>query len=265
MTTVTRWATEAREEAVARQGRPRPAITRDRWHRYTHEGVTYPGLTSVLGVMDKGGLLRWACRLTAEAAIEQLALLPSLVEANGERGVVDLLLNRADKRRDDAGARGSAIHDIAERVVRGAPMPAGLDGEQADVAARVADWWAARGWRLRLAEAFVVSPSRGYGGTLDLLAYDAEGRTVLADWKTGSGVYGEARLQLLGYGTADLVAPQGGPTAYPMPRIDRYVVLHVTASGVEEVGVVMDDLDREGLEGALRLHRWHRERKGRVA
>ena len=35
-------------------------------------------------------------------------------------------------------------------------------------------------------------------------------------------------LQLLAYGEAALIAPQGSHVAYPMLAIDRYAVLHVT-------------------------------------
>lgn len=245
--------------------KPKPAITRDRYHRYTYEGVTYPGLTSVIGVLDKGaGLMRWACRLTAEAAVAQADQLPGLVKANGEKGVVDLLLNQADMRRDAAASRGSSIHGLAERLLKGEPLPEMTDEERV-LLDHIGEWWTGAGWRLRLAEAFVVSPSRGYGGTLDLLAYDAEGRTVLADYKTGSGVYGEVRLQLLGYGEADLIAPQGSPVAYPMVHVDRYVVLHVTPGGVTPYDIEMDDLDRAALDACLPLARWHKERKGKVA
>ena len=245
--------------------KPKAAITRDRYHRYTYEGVTYPGLTSVIGVIDKSaGLMRWACRLTAEAAVEQADQLPALVKANGERGVVDLLLNRSDMRRDAAASRGSSIHGHAERLLKGEPATEMTD-EERGLLEHIATWWAASGWRLRLAEALVVSPSKGYGGTLDLLAYDEQGRTVLADYKTGSGVYGESRLQLLGYGEAELIAPQGSPVAYPMPRVDRYVILHVTANGVNPVELDIDDLDREALAACLPLARWHKARKGKVA
>ena len=65
-----------------------------------------------------------------------------------------------------------------------------------------AAWWKASGWRLRLSEAMLVNPMMGYGGTLDLLAYDRDGRTVLADIKTGKGVYQEA-------------VPSSRPTAWP--------------------------------------------------
>ena len=38
-------------------------------------------------------------------------------------------------------------------------------------------------------------------------------------------------LQLLAYGEAALIAPQGSHVAYPMLAIDRYAVLHVTTVG----------------------------------
>ena len=93
------------------------------------------------------------------------------------------------------------------------------------------------------------SPTLGYGGTLDLLAYDEAGRTVLADVKSGANVYPEVVLQLLAYGEAALIAPQGSPLAYPMPTIERYVVLHVTDAGVRVIDVEVDDDDRAALAG----------------
>ena len=38
-----------------------PAIQRTQDHRYIYQGVTYPGVTKVLGVLDKSGpLMVWA-------------------------------------------------------------------------------------------------------------------------------------------------------------------------------------------------------------
>lgn len=259
------WATPARAEAVAHQAKkPKPAITRNRWHQYTYQGVTYPGLTTVLRVINKDALIRWASRLTAEAAVSQAADLPGLVERNGVKGVVDMLLNQSDKRRDEAGSRGTEVHELAEKMLKGEPLPP-LSEEKRAMLQGIAEWWARSGWRMRMTEALVVNPSMGYGGTLDLLAYDADGLTVLADYKTSSGgIYGETRLQLLGYGEATYIAPQGSPVVYNMPRIDRYVGLHVTTDGVTEVPMDIDDLDRQALHAVLPLHRWHQERKGKV-
>jgi hypothetical protein len=247
---------------VAGAARPKPAITRDRWHRYTHEGQTYPGVTSVLRVLDKSdALMAWASRNTAEAALAQLDHLASLRDTVGPEGVIKALTARSAWKRDEAAAAGSDIHGLAERIARGEPLLEVPPVIRARVEAYAA-WWATSGWRVRLAEAFVVEPTLGYGGTLDLLAYDEAGRTVVADVKSGANVYPETRLQLLAYGEAALIAPQGSPTAYPMPNVDRYVVLHVTDAGVRVIDVEVDDEDRAAFRACLPLARWHAARKG---
>jgi len=49
--------------APARMTKQKPAITRDRWHHYTYAGQTYPGVTSILRVLDKSdALMAWASR-----------------------------------------------------------------------------------------------------------------------------------------------------------------------------------------------------------
>ena len=72
---------------AARAPKPKPAITRDRYHRYTYEGQTYPGVTSVLRVLDKSdALMAWASRNTAEAALAQLDHLAGLRDTVGSGG-----------------------------------------------------------------------------------------------------------------------------------------------------------------------------------
>lgn len=267
--TDTQWATKARAVAVAAQRQPRPkaAITRDRWHRYTYQGVTYPGVTSIVGVIDKSKpLMVWASRLTAEAALEQLDTLPDMVRKNGRAGVVRLLTDQSAWRRDEAASIGTAIHEFAERVANGDDL--GEVPESIRVRVRhYVDWFAASGWKRRITEALVVNPTLGYGGTLDLLAFDEQGRTVLADVKSGKNIYPETTLQLLAYGEAKLIAPQGSPTAYPMPSVDRYVVLHVTESGVECIELEPTEDDRTALRACIPLAAWKaaKEKKWRAA
>jgi hypothetical protein len=247
--------------------RPKPAITRDRWHRYTYQGVTYPGVTSIVGVIDKSKpLMVWSSRLTAEAALDQLETLPDLVRKNGRQGVVRLLTDQSSWRRDEAASIGTAIHEFAERVANGDELGEVPESIRARVHHYV-DWFAASGWRRRITEALVINTTLGYGGTLDLLAFDEQGRTVLADVKTGRNIYPEVTLQLLAYGEAELIAPQGSPTAYEMPKVDRYAVLHVTESGVEVVEVEPTDEDREALRSCIPLSRWKaaKEKRWRAA
>ncbi len=239
-----------------------PAIQRTQDHRYGYNGQWYPGVTDILKVIDKSGaLMTWAARQTAEAALT--LDLPALRLSVGDLGAVAAMTARANWTRDEAASLGSAVHNLADQLVKGVPLS--VESPLAhEYAKQYADWWAASGWRLRLSEAVVVHPDVGYGGTFDLLAYDRDGRTVLADIKTGKAVYKEAILQLTAYGMAPLVSPMGSDKVYPLPIPDRYAVIHVTKDGVREVCIDVGQAERMAFLDCVDLHRWLASVKGKT-
>ena len=242
-----------------------PAIIRSSDHRYTYNGQTYPGVTDILKVIDKSGpLMAWSAKQTAIAAIELYSdgSLATMLNAVGNEGTIKALSNRSNFKRDEAAALGSEVHSLADQLVNGEEQAVGSP-LALEYAKRYADWWQHSGWRLRLSEAVVVHPDVGYGGTFDLLARDADGRTVLADIKTGKGVYKEAILQLTAYGMAPLVSPMGSDRVYPMPIPDRYVVIHVTADKVREVEIAVGQAERMAFLDCVDLHRWLASVKGK--
>lgn len=240
----------------------RGPIKRDQYHRYTFEGVRYPGWTSIGKIVDKSeALITWATRKAVGGVLDQLEALPTMLEHNARDEVVNMLAKRSAWDRDKAAARGTTIHDHADRVVQGL-TPEGVTPELAGPVAAVGRWWAASGWTLRLSEAYVVNPTLGYGGTFDLLAKDAEGRTVIADYKSGR-TYPEHRLQLLAYASAEWVTPQGSAVSYPMPQVDRYVILLVSDDGVEPVEIEIDDADRAAFQACIPLAAWKKSHESR--
>jgi hypothetical protein len=109
----------------------------------------------------------------------------------------------------------------------------------------------------------VIHPDAGYGGTIDLLCRDRDGKTVLADIKTGKAIYQEAVLQLTAYSLGLYIQPPGMQT-FIMPRpIDRYVILHVTADGVREVEVNVGELEIHAWLSCIELARWRDTMKGK--
>jgi hypothetical protein len=251
------WSTEAREEAITYMARPKPAIARDRFHRYTYEGVTYPGVTSIIKVVDKSKpLMKWAAKQAVAGVLDQVDALPSLIKNNRRETLVNMLADRSSWDRDKAAVKGTDIHAAADLIVRGEPVP-DLDPQYTAHAEVFTEWWAASGWRLRLSEAVVINPTLGYGGTFDLLAYDENGQTIMADYKTGE-TYTEHRLQLAGYGNAEFVAPMGSLVAYPMPRVDRYMILLLHEDEVEEVPLDIDDLDWQAFQSCIPLSKWQK-------
>ena len=248
-------------------------ITRSADHRYTYEGVTYPGVTSILGVLDKSGpLMSWAARQTAEAAValaddfgdNRTDSLRRMIDTVGREGTIKALTSRSSWQRDEAAALGTEVHRLADMVVNSKPTPAMTDTVRKRVLAYV-DWWTSSGWVLRLSEAMVILPDEacGFGGTFDLLARDRDGRTILADIKTGKAVYHEAVLQMAAYGMAKLVQPAEQDKVYPMPSPDRYVILHVTADGVREVEVAIGTPERMAFLACRELHTWRESMKGK--
>lgn len=237
-----------------------PAITRTADHRYIYEGVTYPGVTSILKVIDKSGpLIGWASRMTAEAALQLYPVIPAILEASGRDGAVRALTARSGWKRDQAAATGTEIHGLADRFVRGEELPEMTDETRQRVWT-YAEWYTRAGWRVRASEGMVVNPEVGYGGTVDLIAYDADGRTVLADLKTGKDIYREAILQLAAYGAAEVI--EYGDVLYPMPIIQRYVILHLTDT-LREVDVTeYINAARRAFLSALSLHSWTENVKG---
>jgi hypothetical protein len=248
-----------------------PAIQRTQDHRYIYEGVTYPGVTTALGVLDKSGpLMTWAARQTAEAAVSlyETQGLGPLIDNVGRDGVIKAVTSRANWQRDEAASLGSNVHAWADALVASQPLPHLSDTAKA-YAQHYAEWWQKQGWKLRLSEALVVSPEEpgaheGWGGTFDLLAYDADGKVTLADIKTGKGIYREAILQLAAYGMSKLVSPMGSDIVYPMPMIERYVVIHVTREGVRPVDVSIGAREWHAWLACLDLYRWTETVKGKL-
>ncbi len=246
-------------------------ITRSVDHQYTFEGKTYPGVTGILSVIDKSGpLMSWAARQTAEAAVALMEKdgndgfpLAGLLASVGPEGVVKALTARSSWKRDEAASLGTEVHSLADDLITGKLDVSAVPHRAVAHVKHYTDWWTASGWTVRTSEAMLVNPEAGYGGTLDLLCRDRDGKTVIADIKTGKSVYSEAVLQLTAYSLATYVQPPGGSVML-MPRpIDRYVILHVTADGVREVEINVGTAEHMAWLACIDLAYWRDTMKGK--
>ena len=243
-----------------------PAIQRTTDHNYiwTDEvtGIVHrlPGATGILKTLWKGhGLDAWRDKTIAETAVDMLS---NGVPDGMTRPMLVAAIREAVKEPRMVAARlGSEVHRMADELNHGR-TPVG-DAKALSYASAYQEWWQASGWRLRLSEAIVIFPSQGYGGTFDLLAYDQDGKTVLADVKTGS-VYAEAILQLTAYGLCPMVSPMGSDTVYPMPKPDRYVVLDVKPEGVRPIEINVGQVELMAWADVLDLYNWQQTVKGKL-
>lgn len=242
-------------------------IHRSEDHRYTFDGVTYPGVTGIVKILDKSGpMMAWSAKMTAQAAIELGDTFPQLLASVGPDGVVKALTARSAWKRDEAAALGTDVHRIADIIATGGDVPAMSEATMTRVDHYI-KWWQQSGWTVRASEAVLVNPAVGYGGTLDIVARDREGRTVLADYKTGNvsyqgRLYPEILMQLAAYGMAQWM-DTGDGAIYAMPEIQRYSVVHIRADGCEEIEARVGDEEREAFRKCLDLSRWVARLKGK--
>jgi hypothetical protein len=217
----------------------------DGWNRYsrfyvTPEGAKYPSVTTVLSAVNKPALVPWAAKeerklvlgalrklmdsLPKERKTSRLQFMGMLDDAIGEQKAHARILQKA-------GNIGTEIHHMTEWGLRRelkqevGPEPV-LSDEASSGFVAWDDWRQKVNLVPYLIEETVYSDKYGYAGTLDLFCEmdlppaDIDGKPtglsgrgkVMTDWKSGKGIYTEARLQTAAYMEALIEmghAPQG--------------------------------------------------------
>lgn len=227
-------------------------VNRGKSHHYVDDatGHRVPGVTTILGDgIPKPALINWAANATIEYAIDNWEDLtgktPSVrtKELSGARYAA----------KDVAANRGTQVHGIAEKLIRGdrVAIPDGLAG-YVESYVRFLDEFDARAV---LVERTCYNAAHAYCGTFDLVADlldpdDPEPdpnlrRRVrwLLDIKTNrSGIFGETALQLAAYRHAEVWIDEDQGTEHDMPEVERAGAIHVRADGYSLVPVEAGDI-----------------------
>jgi hypothetical protein len=201
-------------------------------HRYWLDGRPIPGVTTLIGKgLPKPALPYWAAKSVAEFVADN----PDGVEAfraTGRGPMVAALKQIPWQKRDEAAVRGTDVHALAERVIRGesVEVPEHLTGH-VEGYARWVDLFHVEALHTETA---IANRAAWYAGTFDAIvrfgAGPWAGRVALVDWKTSSGVYGETGLQTAAYARAEFMALTPDDET-PLPPLDATGVLHITDSG----------------------------------
>jgi hypothetical protein len=230
-------------------------LVRDARHRYSwNGGPLFPSVTTIIGIKDKPALVGWAKRETAACAVRNLDMLERMVQSGGAQAAVEWLKRIPDYRRDASADLGTAVHAAAEAIARGEPASIS-DEVRPFVAAYRRDFLQAFAPRFIAVEAMVCSERYEYGGTADAFA-EIDGEIWLLDYKTGSGVYPDAALQLAALARAQFIGLPGDPTPYPVPAASRFGVLHIRPEGAQLLPVVVDRATVAAFLDARRLFGW---------
>jgi hypothetical protein len=221
------------EPVTRRDGRTR---TGKPTHWYVDAtGARIPGVTTIIGDgLPKPALLNWASNITAETAVNRwdeladMSISERLKTLKGARFAVS----------DAAANRGTEVHALAERLIRGeaVDVPGELAGHVDAYVAFLDEWDP----QPVLVEATIYHRQFVYAGTLDMVAdFPSHGR-LLCDVKTNrSGVWGETALQLAAYRYADRYLDDG--VAHDMVEVDGCAVIWVRGDGYDVVPVRADE------------------------
>ncbi len=215
-------------------------------HSYTLDGEKVPGVTTVIGVLDKPALVAWAAQQTAAFADDNWSRLSEMRSAERLREMEQARFNTNRV----AVVRGNRVHALGDRIAHGETVDVPIDLQPyVEPYARMLDQWQ---MSTVFTEAPVAHTAYRYAGTLDLVVESPRFGRSLLDIKTGKRVYPEVALQLNAYANCDLrlvaqprVGPRGGKYTdwidAPMPRIDTLLCAHLMNGSVELVPVELDD------------------------
>ena len=202
-------------------------------HVYHLDGKHVPGVTTILGVLDKPAIPKWAAGQVAEYVADN----PDGVETLRQMGrgpMVQALKNLPWQKRDDAGVRGNILHDYAEALLNGEEVE--VDDEHVPVMENALAFMDE--WRIEpiLVEAAVASREHWWAGTLDLIAKYRHPRTghegvAIMDWKSGKALYAEFAWQLNAYAHAEFAGLNGDEK--PVPTCDAAFGVQIRPDGFD--------------------------------
>lgn len=165
---------------------------------WLEKGYFVPGVTSILGILDKPALLPWAAGLASKYVQKNLPenATKEQIEAVCEKAKIEWRSVR-----DAAGDIGTQVHAVAESMFKGEPIALPSDPLAINGVKALQEWIANNDIQPIEVERIVFSKSCFVAGTMDMLAA-VNGKLTQVDFKTGKGVYPEHKFQTAIYGKA---------------------------------------------------------------
>ena len=183
-------------------------------HTYKVDGVKYDGVTTLISKgLPKPALMYWSARTVAEYVADNLDQVAAMA-GMGRASIVAALKEVPWTQRDQAAAKGTEVHKLAEQLVdpdTEVDVPEHLAG-YVESCVKFLDEYQVDPVAV---EAVIASRRWRYAGTTDLLTWltlpSGERVLAVADYKTaGSGIWPDVALQLAAYRNAEVYLDQDG-------------------------------------------------------
>jgi hypothetical protein len=214
------------------------------YHRYKIDGKWAIGVTTALKGIPKDALKVWAAKVVATHVVENINDVKRMLDSGGSGPTLNFLKELPNQRRNDAAVRGTDVHALAEKYIRGEKIE--YPGHLAPYAEAYAAYIEDFNPTTLHEELVVASRTHGYAGTLDSIQDIPGVGRCLVDYKTSNYVFGEHVLQCAAYRYADVYIDSDG-NEHPMIPVDKVFILHIKPHDYELIPVEAD-------EGALRKY-----------
>lgn len=166
---------------------------------YEQDGVEYPSVTTITGMLDKPMLLSWASNMAVDYIEERMEIVRDVLDVHRGEEVLRDARTAFKAVSKDACNSGTQCHKAIEAYIAGEPYDEILVSEEAHNGFKaLLEWERLNNVEWLENEVKVVSVEHGYAGRFDAIAR-VNGHIFLIDFKTSKGIYDEMKWQLCAY------------------------------------------------------------------
>jgi len=166
-------------------------------HLYSVGGVPADGTTSILKIINKPALMYWAVNKAIEYLEWELPVGKPICELEKSK-----MLQEAKKAHrqilSDAGDFGTLVHSLIESHIKKEPYQYPVNPIVRESFEQFLKWDKENQPEYLFSERKIYSIEHNFAGTLDFLC-KINGKVVIGDIKTSSGIWDEYYLQLAAY------------------------------------------------------------------
>lgn len=222
-------------------------------HQFNKDGEWKPliGVTTALSVINKPALIQWSANMAVDY-IE--ANFPKVEEVMAGFKFSDLFKEARTahrRKKEEAGQKGTDVHAEVESLLKRIMEASGgiiEAGEKSDIpqVQKFIDWAVENKVKFLESEKHVFSEKLWIGGILDMVI-ELNGKKLIADIKTSSGIYNEAFFQM---GAYDLCLEEMGY------EIDGYLVINLKKTGEFDLKIAENkEINKRAFLSALELYK----------
>lgn len=207
---------------------------------YIYDGIEYPSVTTITGILDKPALLGWAANCAVDFIKEHLDDLKDPIDVHKGEDILEQARKAYTVKRDTAADAGTQCHHAIQMYIEGHdPYPSLQCDEARNGYEAFLAWEKMNNVEWLESEVTVYSVNHGYAGRFDAIAM-VNGHRYLIDFKTSKGVWDEHRYQVCAYRQAyNEMLPEG------REPIENLAILHLDKGTAEPSFIpLLNNIDR---------------------